>query len=1053
MRKISIELEVNGVKESVKTIGELETAIEQLKEELKGAEIGSENFNKLTNELNKANSQLKGLEQTFEGIDPQQKTQAYLAFGESVVSGVLLAQEALRAFGVENEQVNKAVEASTQAINIALQARIVIEGVLEARVLATTIAQNALNTSIVAGNRVLKILFATMAANPIGAILAVVGLLVAAFIALSDSTEEAKTQQEEYNDIIADAQKQTAKQIAQLNFYQKVVNDTRRSEEERVIALEELEKAGIKTNDVNLDNVDSLDKLNERLALAKEAILLKAESEAVASLLAESYKEVIEAQNTELEDNLSFWEKAGFFILKYTTFLGSITSDSLKAERALQNQSETINQAQEKLNKFQQIFLDIQEKLLDNQAKIREDIGKKTINELDRFRKVLDGIDEEVNKLNRSLLELGETPTPKIIDDLEELVAQQIRLREITEESRKTLGDVFNDYTNNVVKAVNVNDEFGESYETTRKQLTDAFRTGDVETFQEAINKVYETYFDENSKFNDEQRRTISQLLSGYQVAFQQLQQFGIDSSSEFDTIVSPLLESLADKLKLEGEIRFERVSAEKDAEESAERIGIIIRDSISESTKTLSPVNVDDIDLSRVITGISIYQNKINEVIASELELEDVLKGSEEFYNLRNDLINTFTQEFLKGADLQKIAEEDRGAAQEEALKRAQQTADGIIEIITNTAIAEDAIRGVYNEVEDLQIQIQDNARNVDVFLGLIIENFDEIGKQVKLDELLDPTAALEDNFQKIVSFFESIGVESVDILFTTEEEKLAIINLFLKKREELLKENAEKEKETQEDLLETTLSNYQEIVNGLNQLTLSLGEASQLQIERIETRREESLNNIVGDTEEAEALRTEITEQANKEIVEIERRARLRELQFTKIQAIADLAQALINAQKLPPPFNAIQSGIIGTAGSIQIGIIQAQIDDLQGAQGFKTGGYVSGEGTGTSDSIPAFLSNGEFVVNAKATKQFLPLLEQINNEEQQIRKFANGGFVLDSSIIPSTNIQNIFDDSRIIEELRKTRQEPLRAYVFEKDITEAQQIEKRLQELSKL
>jgi hypothetical protein len=57
------------------------------------------------------------------------------------------------------------------------------------------------------------------------------------------------------------------------------------------------------------------------------------------------------------------------------------------------------------------------------------------------------------------------------------------------------------------------------------------------------------------------------------------------------------------------------------------------------------------------------------------------------------------------------------------------------------------------------------------------------------------------------------------------------------------------------------------------------------------------------------------------------------------------------------------------------------------------------------------------------------------------------------LDTTIPTTSTIQNIFDDSRIIEELRKTRQEPLRAYVFEKDITEAQQIEKRLQELSKL
>jgi len=55
---------------------------------------------------------------------------------------------------------------------------------------------------------------------------------------------------------------------------------------------------------------------------------------------------------------------------------------------------------------------------------------------------------------------------------------------------------------------------------------------------------------------------------------------------------------------------------------------------------------------------------------------------------------------------------------------------------------------------------------------------------------------------------------------------------------------------------------------------------------------------------------------------------------------------------------------------------------------------GGKVSGRGTGTSDSILARLSNGEFVVNAQATKANMGLLEQINNGG--LPGFAGGGFV---------------------------------------------------------
>lgn len=54
-----------------------------------------------------------------------------------------------------------------------------------------------------------------------------------------------------------------------------------------------------------------------------------------------------------------------------------------------------------------------------------------------------------------------------------------------------------------------------------------------------------------------------------------------------------------------------------------------------------------------------------------------------------------------------------------------------------------------------------------------------------------------------------------------------------------------------------------------------------------------------------------------------------------------------------------------------------------------GFASGGLVRGPGSGTSDSIPALLSNGEFVVNARSTSQHRSLLEAINAP-----RFANGG-----------------------------------------------------------
>jgi hypothetical protein len=58
--------------------------------------------------------------------------------------------------------------------------------------------------------------------------------------------------------------------------------------------------------------------------------------------------------------------------------------------------------------------------------------------------------------------------------------------------------------------------------------------------------------------------------------------------------------------------------------------------------------------------------------------------------------------------------------------------------------------------------------------------------------------------------------------------------------------------------------------------------------------------------------------------------------------------------------------------------------------------TGGLIEGPGTGTSDEIPTrWLSNGEFVVNAKSTADNLALLWSINRGEK-VQKYAEGGMV---------------------------------------------------------
>lgn len=87
--------------------------------------------------------------------------------------------------------------------------------------------------------------------------------------------------------------------------------------------------------------------------------------------------------------------------------------------------------------------------------------------------------------------------------------------------------------------------------------------------------------------------------------------------------------------------------------------------------------------------------------------------------------------------------------------------------------------------------------------------------------------------------------------------------------------------------------------------------------------------------------------------------------------------IAGGVAQAQSVPFPANLIA---IATTVATVIANIASATKMVKSAK-FATGGYVSGEGSGTSDSIPAMLSNGESVNNARSTSMFSPLYSSLN------------------------------------------------------------------------
>lgn len=74
-------------------------------------------------------------------------------------------------------------------------------------------------------------------------------------------------------------------------------------------------------------------------------------------------------------------------------------------------------------------------------------------------------------------------------------------------------------------------------------------------------------------------------------------------------------------------------------------------------------------------------------------------------------------------------------------------------------------------------------------------------------------------------------------------------------------------------------------------------------------------------------------------------------------------------------------------------------------------KEGGFITGAGTGTSDSIPAMLSNGEYVVRAAAVKKIgVPTLSAINRGHFASGGLVGGNYVGGKKLEPSAPMNNL-------------------------------------------
>lgn len=145
-------------------------------------------------------------------------------------------------------------------------------------------------------------------------------------------------------------------------------------------------------------------------------------------------------------------------------------------------------------------------------------------------------------------------------------------------------------------------------------------------------------------------------------------------------------------------------------------------------------------------------------------------------------------------------------------------------------------------------------------------------------------------------------------------------------------------------------------------------------------ETRTEEDIENekaIVAARQQATAASISLLEsfgENNKKFAQAAKMVALAETLVNQGQAIA---AGVKQAMSVPFPGNI---AAIATTTATILATIASATKTIKSAK-FAEGGLVTGEGTTTSDSIPAMLSNGESVMTAQATSLYGPILSAMN------------------------------------------------------------------------
>ena len=1059
---IKINFQSTGQEVVVKNLSELEVELQKLQQDLKNLEFGSDAFKKTAASIQTLKSKIEDVDKATEGLGVEKRFQAIGAAVGVAVGSFQALSGVVGLFTDDAEDLKKVQEAEAQALqvlNIALGVNSVALQLNEALKLKDVIATKAQTIATKAAAAAQRLWNFALASNPIGLFLTALATLTAAIIYYNSETkksiktlDEAKIKQDELNKINEDSIVIKDKELEKIVPLLALTEKENISRENRTKAIKAIQKdypEYLKNVDLEKTTIEDIKKANDKLVESMEKV---ARSRAAMNELTQIYQDELQIQ-ADLEQGAQAREERLQEI--YRIGDAAQVEGQRKVNKGLE---ETANKNAEQRRKELQIRKQVALSFIDEADAIKLATGETKENTKETKKNIdatLKAYSERVKLLQDFIAALKDAQTAQLTYDAQIIQSQEKVIDEqqsyLTEKGDmlKTAGEKYvEDINNFLFKTIPGEEEakkLTDGYASLFNEIDEAVRTGRLD-FKKATGwgefvKFAETNLPGIGKqlanVNEESRKSFVQYFNSLDERIVAIKK-GISETPNLTSLLG-IDAGVVDLEKLR--TIEEEISKIRSTQTETGLTDIEVREN---SLKTIQQVLIgeDKLNQLRVEYANNLFniQNTTDETTKETLEARNAEIGKlqagykELAQTILDGAINSDT--FITG--LRNIEEQSK--KNEATIKANKELIEAPISPERFEAI-KDYFKGQADNfssvLSDLFSRTSDYASKLGedgikaLFMGLQ-EGLPEIEGQTRQE------------LEKLSAYLQIVGNEIAEKLGLPENPFTKYINEATEQLKKLPTESEEaftKMVENLNEIADVIVRVFQDISSRVQNI---LQQQTSLLLEQLQYQEEVALATIgEANTESAEenkkiaAEREKVQKESAKKRFEIEKQARVQELQFGLANAISSAAQAVIQALALPapPPAPQLYAAAVGGLSAIQILQIREQLQFTQSkAYVGRKGGLVEGS-SHEYGGVPALLEGGEFIVSKSAVAQYGDIISGLN---------------------ASVGAKPLaIDDSRLVQAIasQNTSKTPIKTYVLYNDIQNTDKLNKKIENLSKL